>query len=52
MKFIRNLASTEATPLLFSDIIEDISLGGNGSSNKIIVVPLFEDEELVYVHQK
>ena len=50
--FLRNLYSTEAIPFLFSEIIEDVSLGGIQDSNKNSVVPFFEDEELFYVHQK
>ena len=39
MKFIINISSTEYIPLLFSDLIEDISLCSIRASNKSIMVP-------------
>ena len=52
LKFLRNLSSIEAIPFLFGDLIDNISLGASRHYNKTSVVPLFEDEELVYILQE
>ena len=50
MKFLINLFITESIPFLFSELVSDIILGSSGGFNKINVVPLLENEYLVYVH--
>ena len=51
-KFLSNVFITEVIPFLLSNRIYDISFSDSGVSNKVIMVPFFEDENLVYVHKK
>ena len=52
LKFLSNIFIKKSIPLLFSELVNDISLGVSGDSDKISVVPLLENEDLIYVHHE
>ena len=52
LKFLSNIFIKKSIPLLFSELVYDISLGVSGDSDKISVVPLLENEDLIYVHHE
>ena len=52
LKLLNNVGIAKPSPFPFSRLIEDIRLIGSGYPDKISVVPLLEDEDLVYVHHE
>ena len=52
MKSLINTGIVEFIPLLFSDVIEYVSLSGGGYIDKNNIFLLMEDDNLVYVHHE
>ena len=44
LKSIINICIEEIIPFIFGELIEDVSIGGGGSLDKISVVSFLEDE--------